>query len=164
MYDSDAARDADIETAAALPRAELRELTRSTIERLADELRLVISYEGHVERTPGGQVLSVGELFCIRWRELEIHHADLGASYTRRNWPSTFVDYLFPVVVWDRGASESLVLRTPEGDVPVGAGDGPVVAGTRVDLTWWLLGRGTGEGLTGTLPTLGPWTRRTPAR
>ena len=66
---------------------------------------------------------------------------------------------VFERIVRDRAGGPGLLLRTPDGDVPVGSGAGPVVSGSRVDLTWWLLGRGAGAGLTGDphLPELAAW-------
>lgn len=160
IYDSDAARDRDIEEGALLPADELRSLAHASAGRLAEELARVepSSYGVLVERTPGGVTLPVVELFWTRWREVCIHHADLDASYTHHDWPEPFVSYLLPLVAHDRHA-QLLDIRGP-GVVL----DGHEVLGAPHDLAWWLLGRGAGEGLTENLPTLGPWTRRTPVR
>ena len=96
-----------------------------------------------------------------RWREVEIHHADLGAGYEPKDWSPEFTAYIFDLVVYDRGEKENLLLRTPTGDVAVGEGTGQVVEGQRAALAYWMLGRHTGHGLPRDIPTLGPWTRRT---
>ena len=95
----------------------------------------------------------------MRHREVEIHHADLGAGYGPGHWPEEFLDEMFDRAVHDRSDGPGALLRTPEGETRLGVGDGPVVSGSRVDLTWWLLGRGNGEGLTADphLPELGAW-------
>jgi maleylpyruvate isomerase len=55
-----------------------------------------------------------------------------------------------------------MVLVAPDVDGlwKLGEGQGPEVTGAAADLAWWLLGRGTGDGLvssTGELPTLPGW-------
>jgi maleylpyruvate isomerase len=35
---------------------------------------------------------SISEGVSARWREVEIHHADLGADYSPADWPAAFVD------------------------------------------------------------------------
>lgn len=162
VYPSDAARDADIEALAPRPAAEHAERLAAATERCAAALAALPgeAADRPVERTPGGARLAAGELPVMRWREVEIHHADLGLGYGPAHWPDAFTAYLLATLVWDRGDRHDLVLRTPDGDLPVGAGTGPVIEGPPALLAWWLAGRGTGEGLFGALPELGAWTRR----
>jgi maleylpyruvate isomerase len=162
FYRSDADRDGDIEALAAEPPSELRErlLGATTTWLRAAEALPVDAAATTFERTPGGAVYPAGDIPLMRRLEIEIHHADLALGYGPPDWPADFVADLLPVLAWDRGAEHDLLLRTPDGDLPVGAGTGPVVAGSAADLTWWLLGRGAGEGLSGELPALGPWIRR----
>ena len=47
-----------------------------------------------MERMPGGPPFSADECIDMRWREVEIHHADLGAGYTAADWPPAFTTYL----------------------------------------------------------------------
>ena len=56
-----------------------------------------------------------------RWREVEVHHADLGLGYTRADWPSAYVTLELPGAL---------------GQLP-GRLDGP----TRAQLLAWLMGR-----------------------
>ena len=35
--------------------------------------------------------MTAGDLPVLRWRELEIHHVDLGLGYTVADWPAEFV-------------------------------------------------------------------------
>ena len=95
---------------------------------------------------------------------MEIHHADLGTSYTRADWPRDFVAELLNTVVVDHAASGPFQLRATDlgRDWSVGGDGGPTVMGAGADLGWWLTGRGEGEGLScdaGELPSLGPWRR-----
>ncbi len=166
MYDSNESRDEDIDKLATGSPTELRErlatgcrgFTGAVAELTPERLDTM------VERTPGGPTFPARDLVDMRWREVEIHHADLDAGYSPADWSADFADHLLPLAAWDRGTEHDLVLRTPDGEVAVGAGTGTAISGTAADLAWWLVGRGHGDGLSGEVPTLGPWVRRTPAR
>lgn len=158
VYESTEARDADIAEAAGLPAAELRELVfdtcgvwRDTVDELSED-----DLSARFERTPGGSEFTIAEGLVARWREVEIHHADLGMAWTPDDWSRAFVDQVLPDLVDFRSKEIDLTLETPEGAFQVGSG-GPMIRGNRARLAWWLMGRGTGEGLTGDLPELGPW-------
>ena len=51
---------------------------------------------------------------ATRRREVEIHHADLGAAYTRADWPDDFVVELLDVVSVDRADAGPLRLRATD--------------------------------------------------
>lgn len=159
VYDSQEARDADIEERAALGADELAALNQMASLRLAGELRLMKAL-GEVERTPGGRTLTMPDVVEMRWREAEIHHVDLLAGYDASRWPVAFASYLLEEAARDRSTEidATLHVRDQSRTVLVGRG-GHGIAGTAGELVWWLIGRGTGEGLTSTrpLPTLGPW-------
>lgn len=167
IYDSDEARDRDIDVTARLPVDELRELSFDACGRFKAACAAIhesdATWDALVERTPRGQVFTAEEIVEMRWREVEIHHVDADIGYSPGDWPRPFAAYVFDMVVRDRG-HENLTLRLPRGDLPLGDGSGPVVAGDAPHLAYWLLGRPTGHGLTGDLPTLGPWTRPTPVK
>ena len=112
---------------------------------------------------------SVATVPATRRREVEIHQADLDAGYGPADWPADFTLELLDLVVTDHADSPdtpAFTVRPTDGVQTWSLGaDHPVVEGTAGDLAWWLLGRGTGEGLaceTGDLPRLGLW-RRTQA-
>lgn len=121
------------------------------------------SIDGTFERTPGGPVMPAAQIPFMRWREVEIHHADLGLGYGPGEWPDGFADYLLGVAAFDRSTEIAVTLR-PAGRAPlVLGGGGPTVSGSAANLAWWLVGRGRGEQISctdGTLPELGPWVRR----
>jgi maleylpyruvate isomerase len=154
VYDSPESRNADIDATAALEASELRELSFAACDRWKEAIGSVTDWDALMERVPGGPAFSADECIDMRWREVEIHHADLGAGYTAADWPPAFTTYLLSYLAADR--TEDLTLRSPTRELTVGAG-GPVVEGSETDLTWWLLGRGRGEGLSGDVPTLGGW-------
>jgi maleylpyruvate isomerase len=162
MYASQEERDADIEKLAGEDAAAVRErLLASTT--LFQEAAMAVPEDGWAGEfrrlSSGGQIIPRRQIPAMRLREVEIHHADLGAGYGPGDWPEPFLDDLFERVVQDREGGPPMLLRTPDGDVPVSGGHGPVVSGSRADLAWWLLGRGTGAGLEADpeLPVLGPW-------
>ncbi len=162
MYRSEEARNDDIEGLAGGPAAQLRERFLASTTHFQEAVVAVPEggWAGEFRRLPsGGQLFQRIGLPGMRHREVEIHHADLDAGYGPGSWPPEFLDGIFARLVDDRSGGPPMLLRTPEGEVPVGTGEGPVVSGSRVDVTWWLLGRGDGEGLHGEphLPELGAW-------
>jgi maleylpyruvate isomerase len=162
MYLSQEERDADIEKLAGEEPSALRDrfLAGATLFRDAVTAVPEDGWAGEFRRlASGGPIIPRIEIPGMRHREVEIHHADLAAGYGPRDWPEPFLDDIFDRVVRDREGGPAMLLRTPDGDVPVSAGDGPVVSGSRVDLAWWLLGRGDGTGLRADpeLPVLGAW-------
>jgi maleylpyruvate isomerase len=160
IYDSQERRDADIEEYAAFPADRLREVTFDACGRLKEAFEREYAADASIYRTPGGPEWPVSELLPSRAREVEIHHADLLLDYGPADWPDEFASYLLDLAAYDRGADHDLVLRTPERDVAVGSGTGPVITGSAADLAFWMVGRGAGEGLSGDVPDLGPWQRR----
>lgn len=126
------------------------------------------SMVGPFERTPGGKRMEAADIPTMRWREVEIHHADLGLGYVPAEWPAEFAEYLLALAAFDRDGEASMAI-VPDGGAPItlsgpeGAAAGIEISGATGDLAWWLVGRGAGESLAvadGTLPVLGPWRRR----
>jgi len=159
VYDSQEARDADVGARAGDSAEDLRALSQMAALRLAGELRLMKAGVT-IERTPGGRIIDAPSVVGMRWREVEIHRADLGLDYAPTDWPAPFAAYLLEETAEDRDEELRLTLHALdiERTVLVGGG-GHAVSGTAGDLAWWLVGRGVGEGLTSTrpLPTLGAW-------
>lgn len=172
VYRSNEARDHDIEALAQGDPSEIRARLFAAGQHLRDALEALDppQWGGNVPRLPGGPPWPVATLPETRRREVEIHHADLDAGYSHRDWPEDFRLDLLDIATSDHANSSDspdfTVHATDAGrSWRVGATH-PVVQGTAADLGWWLVGRGHGEGLTcsaGDLPRLGPW-RRTPAR
>ena len=113
-----------------------------------------------------------------RLTEVEVHHVDLGAGYSPDDWPLDFAAALLASVVagFTDAEAPTAVLRTTDigsvhriGPPDAGSPDGgspdaapaPEISGPARTLLAWLIGRGTGEGLTtqpaGPLPVLPPW-------
>ncbi|HWU22599.1 MAG TPA: maleylpyruvate isomerase N-terminal domain-containing protein [Nocardioides sp.] len=159
VYDSVEVRDADIEARAGDSAEGLRALNQMAALRLAGELRLM-KVGTTLRRVPDSPVIAAPAVVEMRWREVEIHRADLGLDYTPSDWPEQFATYLLEEAAHDRAGEISLTLHATDlgRTVLVGAG-GHGVAGTAGDLAWWLIGRGDGSALSSTrpLPTLGAW-------
>ncbi|WP_024795648.1 maleylpyruvate isomerase N-terminal domain-containing protein [Tomitella biformata] len=75
----------------------------------------------------------------LRWRELEIHHVDLGLEYTAADWPAEFVEATLAVEL------PALAALEPRVVVPAEL--------ARHELLAWLIGRPTTAGL----PELPSW-------
>ena len=170
IYASADARDADIDALAAAAPDMVRERLRSGVVTFADAVRHVSpeSWSGTVDRLPDGPSLPALVTLPMRHREVEIHHADLGAGYAHTDWPAPFVGELLDVVTLDQAGSGPFTVEATDlgRSWSVGEGDGPTVRGAGSALGWWLVGRGDGEGLTtdaAGLPTLDAW-RRSPNR
>ena len=164
MYDTPEGRDRDIDDLAGADPTELRERLLAATTRFEQACAAMTQDDAaaRFERTPGGQVMTVGSIPFMRLREVEIHHADLAAGYSPADWPATFcVALLDSMTRREYGEPFRLLARDLARTWQLGDGEGgPVVAGDAAALAWWLTGRGDGEGLdcdTGTLPAVAPW-------
>ncbi len=163
VYETNESRDAEIDARAGWPVDRLRALNEESTHQLTASFAAVTTqWETLLPRVIDGPAWSIADWAGARWREVEIHHTDMGVGYTHHDWDDAFVRYLTKVAVFDREPELPLTLRTTEGDIDI-AGGGQVVEGSLRDLVWWLIGRGGGEGVTSSasLPRLGPWQRRT---
>jgi maleylpyruvate isomerase len=161
MYPSVEARAEGIEAGATRPAHDQVEDLRRSIEDLTAAFARTTT---EVWRHGVGIVLQgerrVADMPFRRWREVEVHHADLGRpSFTVDDWTEDYVE---------RELGESLgtlPIRLPEGvgvridfdDVPdvITVGEGRIVpvTGTRRHVLAWLLGRDERPDL----PTLDAW-------
>ncbi|MFC7494014.1 MULTISPECIES: maleylpyruvate isomerase family mycothiol-dependent enzyme [unclassified Nocardioides] len=160
MYRSQEARDGDIDALADAGPAVLRSRLLGACTDLADAIDAVPGDEGRtlLERTPGRRAFHVDEVPWMRLREVEIHHADLGAGYTHEQWSTPFVVQLLDDMSDREPAAPAFSVRATDLDRTWAPGDGgPVVSGTASELAWWLTGR-PAPGLTsegGDLPQIG---------
>ena len=168
LYESPERRTADIEELATADLPRLRTVSLEAAGRCHEAIEAVLG-RGRAEVADrrarvfpdAERTMDVDETVRTRWREVEIHHADLAGGYGPADWPQDFTDYVLDLVVADRGEECDLLLVTPERDIAVGNGEGLRVEGMPAGLAWWLLGRAGGtRKLTGRLPLLSPWVRR----
>lgn len=164
QYPSREEREADIEAGAGRTAAELLDDLAAACGRWEHAVNQVRSI--HLDelgaRLPEGPTYPVRKVGMFRRTEVEVHHADLAAGYSAADWPADFVARLM-----DRRRKElerdGVALRVSPADAEgwESGAAGPEVTGTAADVLWWLLGRGSGEGLAcseGQLPDIGRWT------
>jgi maleylpyruvate isomerase len=171
MYASQEARDADIQTGAGRPAAELLDDLRSASERFAEATRTMPAdaWSAEVRRRVGKPFPAIRVLW-FRLQEVQIHHVDLDAGFTPAHWPADFVARCLDEVARHFGRREdfpALGLHAEDTDrrFELHAGPdgqtGPTIAGPGPALLAWLIGRSSGDGLDvepdGPLPALPAW-------
>src|SRR3954447_24677861 len=170
MYDSDEQRDDDIRDLATADHSEIRDRLLAGTAILDDAIAAVPGelWGARAERTPGGRTMRADSLPGMRLRELEIHHADLDAGYSRSDWSQAFAILLLNAMAKRLDPPARIEVRPddvdgrtwilgPNGDGPR---DGIVVTGPAADLGWWLTGRPAPDTLQcsrGELPPIEGW-------
>lgn len=101
------------------------------------------------------------------WRELVIHHSDLGTGCTQQEWSDGFCRHLLGFLEARVPEGRQFVLRSASGEeFRLGGGsDSVVLEGRLQDLAAWLAGRPVSHGAVRAerggeavpLPELGPW-------
>jgi maleylpyruvate isomerase len=172
MYASDDQRAQDIADLASSDVGEIRDRLLAGVTVLQDSLDAVPddAWETRVERTPGGRTMRAAALPGMRWRELEIHHVDLDAGYTRGDWPLDFAEHLLGAMAKRVHPADAFEVRPVDSARAWVLGDGgaqfeaeyaiPVVTGPCADLAWWLTGRQVDDTLSssrGELPSIEGW-------
>src|SRR5215471_16069963 len=173
MYASREARRADIEAGAGRSAADLAADVQATAIAFAAEAASLPdeAWAAQVQALTGPAIPAL-RVLDWRWREVEIHHVDLGTGYRPDDWPGEFVNASLPGVAGEFAGREdapSCLLQ------PDGSGLGPLqigpeqpapqpvlVHGPPASLLAWLIGRDGGSGLRvspegGVLPVLPPW-------
>jgi maleylpyruvate isomerase len=150
-------RDAEIESYAHLPAAELVAAVRETGVVLEDEWARVDTPDWARPTSYRGGTLTDLVLAC--WREAEIHLVDLDVGIDTTHWPPALCVHLFEFLEPRVPDGVRVGLVTPEGRTwSLGDGEPVQVRGALTDLAAWLAGRapvGPVESSTGTLPELG---------
>lgn len=164
QYPSWEQRDKDIDSGAERSAEELlKDVVESAARFRAEVDRLEPEHWGVAVRTISStRTFPARDVLRSRRTEVEVHHADLGASYSPADWPEEFVRTLIARVQDDRADGPSMVLSSTDVDGlwKLGQGAGPEISGPAWALAWWLVGRGDGTELTsstGELPRLSRW-------
>ncbi len=138
-----AQRDADIEQGSDRPVDALVTDVRATSARLEATWDEMTDEAWDGQCTSGGPE-RVDSLPFARWREVEVHHADLGLGYTSEDWPAGYVRRELAV------AAMAWRARMPLGLTELPAASQMLSPTDRVA---WLLGRREVDGL----PAVRPW-------
>jgi maleylpyruvate isomerase len=175
MYPSRDVRDADIESGAGRPAAELRDDVAASAARLHDHVQRLDAeaWERTIEWGSGTPRSAPASFVpVLRAAELELHHTDLDLGHPPAEWPVDLVTVFLPYAADDLAAraGETLTLqatdtwatlqcRLTEGDEPGAAAR--TVEGPHTALTAWVTGRSDGGDLVvvpeGGLPEIGDW-------
>jgi maleylpyruvate isomerase len=83
-------RDAEIDAGWARPRDEQVADVVATSERLELAWSRQTRWDGLSQETDGREI-TVARLVFARWREVEVHRADLGVGYGPEDWPAEYV-------------------------------------------------------------------------
>ncbi|WP_187438082.1 maleylpyruvate isomerase family mycothiol-dependent enzyme [Actinomadura decatromicini] len=151
-YPSLEARAAEIEDGSGRPAAALVADVRESARRFADAYTLMSeeAWERVVQWTSGIRH-PAARASDARLTEVLVHHVDLDAGFTPRDWPAGFTARMLDTVVAAfarRDDAPDLRLRATDTGRDLGGGD-RVVAGTEASLLAWLMGRSSGAALAG---------------
>lgn len=151
-YPSLEARAAEIEDGAGRPAAELVADVRESAERFADAYRLMTdeAWQRTVRWTSGARH-PAARAPDARLTEVLVHHVDLDAGFTPRDWPPGFAARTLESVVASyarRDDAPRLRLRATDTGREFGDGD-VLVGGAEAALAGWLMGRSDGAELSG---------------
>jgi maleylpyruvate isomerase len=151
---------------------------RSPAELLADLDASATALDAHAARLPqAAWSAQVGAAetghpawytLVRRLTEVEVHHVDLDLGYTPADWPEPFATYALEQVAVSFAGPHAPAVTLRSSDTPAAVQIGPagaqpavMVTGPVRPLLAWLIGRGTGAGLTadpaGPLPAVPPW-------
>ena len=98
------ARAAAIEAGAGRPAAELLADIAASHRRLdAAVTAMTAETWDNESRDVGGGLRPAHDMPRRRWREVEVHHVDLGLGYEPADWPPAFVERLLPEALADVG-------------------------------------------------------------
>ncbi|WP_084523770.1 maleylpyruvate isomerase family mycothiol-dependent enzyme [Nocardia inohanensis] len=161
QYASMYLREADIEAGAPRPLREQLEDLAASAERWLALARVMPAdrWPAIVRNRQGGEMPAT-RVPWMRLVEVEIHHVDLVLGYTPADWSEAFLARLLPQAVADRAALAGpgfTVHATDTGYTGTTGAGATTVTGPAAALAAWLIGRSTGEGLTGELPDLAAW-------
>ena len=133
----EAGRDADVAAGSGRPAAEQVADLRASVERLEAALIAHTRWDGESIETSGRR-MPVPALVTLRWREVEVHRADLGLGYGPDDWPIEYVrtELAFMEMQWRARRPMGLTGLPPEA----------LAVPDRRRLAW-LLGRADIEGL-----------------
>jgi maleylpyruvate isomerase len=166
MYESLERRNADITDGAGRPLDEQLADLAASARRFADAVdAMTPAAWGAKVRHLSGRILTPQQIVWARWREVEVHHVDLNASYRPADWPEAFTLHLLREVAADFAGWNSGLTASADDlsfEAKIGAAPAPItVRGPARAIAAWLIGRSTGDALrtepAGQLPAVPTW-------
>ncbi len=166
MYSSPEQRNSDISDGAGRPLAvQLDDLAASAARFQAAVDAMTPAAWGATVFHISGRRLTPQQVVWGRWREVEVHHVDLNASYRPADWPEAFTLHLLREITADLAGWESGLTASAEDlsfEAKIGAAPAPItVRGPARAIAAWLIGRSTGDALrtepVGQLPAVPTW-------
>ena len=95
-----AGREAEIEAGAHRPAADLVDDVRRSSAAVDDiNARMPAEAWRRMTRSVTGSESPASHVLLSRWREVEIHHVDLGLGYTPADWPTELMEACLPGVL-----------------------------------------------------------------
>jgi maleylpyruvate isomerase len=166
MYPSLEGRNREISEGAGRPLDDqLADLSASAARFAAAVDAMTPAAWGNPVRHLTGRVLTPQQVVWARWRELEVHHVDLGATYGPADWPESFTLHLLREVAADLGTWEGGLTASADDvafEAKIGAAPAPItVRGPARAIAAFLIGRAPGDALrtdpAGQLPAVPTW-------
>lgn len=145
-----AQRDGDIAAGAERPAAEIVRDLGDAIEALDSAWQSTAPdvWQTGQGRTRDGRLVPLANWPFLRWREVEVHHHDLGRAFTWRDWSETYVNRELGLAIDGLGArigSDALALRSTDSHdvwtIPENVCSVVEVRAPRRQLLAWLLDR-----------------------
>ncbi|MFE5888956.1 maleylpyruvate isomerase family mycothiol-dependent enzyme [Streptomyces sp. NPDC056468] len=155
-------RDAGIERGAGRPAAQLREALDDGLTQLEEAWAKLGPDDWALPCAYRDSDLLATQL-CW-WREVHIHHSDLGTGYRPEQWGDALGEHLVGYLLPRLPDSRTTVLLSADTERrwEFGTGTPTTVHGTQNTLAAWLAGRSAAQlpkayGAADSLPELGPW-------
>lgn len=144
-----AQRSSDIESGAPRPAAELVADVHDATAGLEDAWAATTEETWHAGAgLAGDRRFDLAFLPFRRWREVEVHHADLGMGFTHEDWSDAYVGRELPITIdetAERVTERRIEVHATDLDQrwTIGAGEGSpsTVAAPARSLLAWLFGR-----------------------
>jgi maleylpyruvate isomerase len=132
------ARNADIEAGSGRSAADLVDDVRTTAGTLDEQLAAMPGDSWSGSGQTLSRAVSMADVPLMRWREVDVHHADLGGSYTWKDWPMKYVRAELPVLTMVWASRQSMGMT----QLPAAA-----LRCSEHERVAWLMGRATIDGL-----------------
>ncbi|MCW2941207.1 MAG: hypothetical protein JWN00_4192 [Actinomycetia bacterium] len=146
QYPNDEVREAGVEASAGRPAAELLAENEIAAARFAAQMHTMpeAAWQATV-RARAGWAHPASYTIPRRWREVEVHHADLAAGFSDKDWSEAYIRWELTdtlAALRSHGGLTVTRVRAIDADIDVRLdGPGPEARGSARELLSWLTGR-----------------------